>query len=161
MSRKWVVNASPLILLTKVSHISLLQELCDELVIPGGVAKEILIGPANDLTKIWLNEKGSPLIRDLEQVDPVVAGWDLGLGESQVISWAYKNPDFEAILDDRAARKCALSLKIPVRGTVGVILLAKKDGRLAKATPLLNQLIQVGFRIDPELIRTALRLAKE
>lgn len=161
MSRKWVVNASPLILLTKVSHISLLQELCNELVIPGGVAKEILTGPANNLTRIWLNEKGSPLIRDLEQVDPVVAGWDLGLGESQVISWAYKNPGFEAILDDRAARKCALSLKIPVRGTVGVILLAKKDGRLAKATPLLNQLIQVGFRIDPELIRTALRLAKE
>jgi predicted nucleic acid-binding protein len=161
VSRKWVVNASPLILLTRVSHISLLQELCSELVIPGGVAKEILTGPANDLTRIWLNEKGSPLIRDLEQVDPVVAGWDLGLGESQVISWAYKNPGFEAILDDRAARKCALSLKIPVRGTVGVILLAKKDGRLAKATPLLNQLIQVGFRIDPELIRTALRLAKE
>lgn len=161
MSRKWVVNASPLILLTKVSHISLLQELCNELVIPGGVAKEILTGPANDLTRIWLNEKGSPLIRDLEQVDPVVAAWDLGLGESQVISWAYKNPGFEAILDDRAARKCALSLKISVRGTVGVILLAKKDGRLAKATPLLNQLIQVGFRIDPELIRTALRLAKE
>lgn len=161
MSRKWVVNASPLILLTKVSHISLLQELCSALVIPGGVAKEILTGPANDPTRIWLNEKGSPLIRDLEQVDPVVAGWDLGLGESQVISWAYKNPGFEAILDDRAARKCALSLKIPVRGTVGVILLAKKDGRLAKATPLLNQLIQVGFRIDPELLRTALRLAKE
>ena len=111
MSRKWVVNASPLILLTKVSHISLLQELCNELVIPGGVAKEILTGPANDLTRIWLNEKGSPLIRDLEQVDPVVAGWDLGLGESQVISWAYKNPGFEAILDDRAARKCALSLE--------------------------------------------------
>ena len=161
MSRKWVVNASPLILLTKVSHISLLQELCNELVIPGGVAKEILTGPANDLTRIWLNEKGSPLIRDLEQVDPVVAGWDLGLGESQVISWAYKNPGFEAILDDRAARKCALSLKIPVRGTVGVILLAKKDGRLAKAKPLLNQLIQIGFRIDPELLRTTLRLAKE
>ena len=80
MSRKWVVNASPLILLTKVSHISLLQELCSELVIPGGVAKEILTGPANDLTRIWLNEKGSPLIRDLEQVDPVVAGWDLRIG---------------------------------------------------------------------------------
>ncbi len=161
MSRRWVVNASPLILLTKISHIFLLHELCSELVIPRGVAKEILNGPANDLTRIWLNEKGSPLIRDLEQVDPVVAAWDLGLGESQVISWAYKNPGFEAILDDRAARKCALSLKIPVRGTVGVILLAKKDRRLAKAKPLLNQLIQIGFRIDPELLRTTLRLAKE
>ncbi len=156
-----MVNASPLILLNKVSHISLLQELCSELVIPSGVAKEILTGPANDTTRIWLSEKGSPLIRDLRQVDPVVAGWDLGLGESQVVSWAYKNPGFEAILDDRAARKCALSLKIRVRGTVGVILLAKKDGRLAKAKPLLNQLIQIGFRIDSELLRAALQLAKE
>lgn len=101
------------------------------------------------------------MIRDLKQVDPVVAAWDLGLGESQVISWAYKNPGFEAILDDRAARKCALSLKIPVRGTLGVILLAKKDGRLAKAEPLLNQLVQIGFRLDPDLLRATLRLAKE
>jgi predicted nucleic acid-binding protein len=161
VSRKWVVNASPLILLTKVSHIFLLHELCSELVIPSGVSKEILNGPANDPTRIWLNEKGTSSIRDLKQVDPVVAAWDLGLGESQVISWAYKNPRFEAILDDRAGRKCALSLKIPLRGTISVILLAKREGRLAKVEPLLNQLIQIGFRIGPELLRATLRLAKE
>jgi predicted nucleic acid-binding protein len=161
VSRKWVVNASPLIVLTKISHVSFLHEMCSELVIPSGVAKEILNCSENDPTRIWINEKGSSSIRDLQQVDPVVAAWDLGLGESQVISWAYKNPGFEAILDDRAGRKCALSLKIPVRGTISIILLAKKEGRLAKAEPLLTQLIQIGFRIDPELLRAALRLAKE
>lgn len=156
-----MVNASPLIVLAKISHVFLLHEMSSELVIPSGVAKEILNGAANDPARIWLQEKGSSSIRDLKQVDPVVAAWDLGLGESQVISWAYKNPGFEAILDDRAGRKCALSLRIPVRGTISVILLAKKEGRLAKAEPLLNQLIQIGFRIDPELLRATLRLAKE
>ena len=161
MSRKWVVNASPLIALTKISHLFLLYEMCSELIIPSGVVEEIQNGPSDDPTRIWLNDKGASSIRELKQVDPVVIAWDLGLGESQVISWAYKNPGFEAILDDRAGRKCALSLKIRVRGTISVILLAKKEGRLSKVEPLLDQLIQIGFRIDPELLRTTLLLAKE
>jgi predicted nucleic acid-binding protein len=135
--------------------------MCSELIIPSGVAEEIQSGPSDDLTRIWLNDKGATSIRELKQIEPVVAAWDLGLGESQVISCAYKNPGYEAILDDRAARKCALSLKIPVRGTLSVILLAKREGRLLKVEPLLNQLVQIGFRVDPELLKVALRLVKE
>ncbi len=36
-----------------------------------------------------------------------VANWDLGLGESHVLSWVYSNPGYEAILDDRAAKNAA------------------------------------------------------
>jgi predicted nucleic acid-binding protein len=36
------------------------------------------------------------------------------------------------LLDDRAARNCASALKIPVRGTLGVLLLAKKNGKIAQ-----------------------------
>ncbi len=35
--------------------------------------------------------------------------WDLGAGESAVLTWARRNPGFTAILDDRAARRCAES----------------------------------------------------
>jgi predicted nucleic acid-binding protein len=41
MSRRWVVNASPLILLGKVGHITLFRDLSDELVIPEAVVREI------------------------------------------------------------------------------------------------------------------------
>jgi predicted nucleic acid-binding protein len=42
--RKWVIDASPLITLAKIGQVSLLSELCDEMVIPGGVVEEIDCG---------------------------------------------------------------------------------------------------------------------
>ncbi|MCC5665502.1 DUF3368 domain-containing protein [Nostoc sp. CHAB 5784] len=47
---------------------------------------------------------------------------------------------------DRAAKTAALALEIPVRGTLGVILLAKREGKVEAAKPIFEQLIQVGFR---------------
>ena len=45
MSRVWVVNASPLILLGTIGSIELLPHLCGELIIPQGVAQAIEQGP--------------------------------------------------------------------------------------------------------------------
>ncbi len=41
MSRRWVLNASPLILLGKVGRLGLLPDLTDELMIPEAVAREV------------------------------------------------------------------------------------------------------------------------
>jgi predicted nucleic acid-binding protein len=78
-----------------------------------------------------------------------------------VISWAYVHPEYHAVLDDRAARNCASSLGIQVIGTLGVILLAKQDGILSQVKPLITRLLELGFRIAPELLSTAYRLADE
>jgi predicted nucleic acid-binding protein len=83
------------------------------------------------------------------------------MGETEVISWAYFNSGYEAILDDRAARNCAASVGVPVRGTIGIILLAKKEGVLFQVKPLLSRLMASGFRIAPELLREAYKLAEE
>ncbi|WP_171899550.1 hypothetical protein [Candidatus Marithrix sp. Canyon 246] len=52
MTRCWVIDASPLILLSKIGQVELLHELPDEMVIPTGVAKEILQGAKNDVMKL-------------------------------------------------------------------------------------------------------------
>jgi predicted nucleic acid-binding protein len=75
-------------------------------------------------------QKGN--IKEVLQIEPTVAAWNLGLGESHVLSWCYQNEGYEAILDDGLARKCVLSLGIPMRGTLGIILLAKKEDVLTK-----------------------------
>jgi predicted nucleic acid-binding protein len=94
-------------------------------------------------------------------IDPKVANWDLGLGESHVLSWAIKNSSYEAIIDDLAARKAAKILKIPVRGTLSIIVLAKKRGYIASVREDLDNLIEVGLRISPALIQQAIALAGE
>lgn len=161
MPRKWVVNASPLIVLARIKQLFLLQYLAAELVVPAGVAKEIAQGPEDDPARQWLQTRGHALIREVKVIPPVIIGWNLGLGESEVLAWAYGNSGYEVILDDRAARNCALSLNLPVLGTISVLLLAKRAGYLKEVTPILVQLEQAGFRIDPILVSTAKKLANE
>jgi predicted nucleic acid-binding protein len=161
VTRRWVVNASPLIVLTKINQVHLLFELCDEVVIPSGVVREICVASDNDPAKVWILNEGSSYIRDVEQVDPVIAAWDLGLGESHVLTWTYNNPGYEAILDDRAAKNTAVALGISVRGTLGVILLAKQEGKVKAARPIFEQLTQIGFRVSTQVLESALRLVGE
>lgn len=158
MARKWVVNASPLIVLGRLSQLPLLTELAQTLVVPAAVAHEIVQGPEEDAARIWLSTAGRAFVEESRPLEPVVAAWDLGAGESAVISRTLKSPDFEAILDDLAARKCAAALSVPIRGTLGVLLLAKKEGLVTELAPLLNDVQRAGFRIRPDVLDTIRRL---
>ena len=65
MPKKWVVNDSPIISLTSINKVSFLIELCDELLIPKGVAEEIDRGSEDDLAKIWLQQYGGAYLKDV------------------------------------------------------------------------------------------------
>jgi len=159
--KKWVVNASPLIILAKVDQILLLKDLCEEMAIPSGVKEEIDEGPENDSARIWLKRDGKKWVRDSGPINPVISAWDLGQGETEVLNWAYEHPGYEAILDDKAAKNCASSVHIKVHGTIGIILLAKQEGIIEKVSPILNRLPKVGFRIHPAILAAAKKLAHE
>ncbi len=118
---------------------------------------EVEAGPDSDPARQWLAAAGRVYVRP-GVIDPAVAGWDLGRGDSEVLSWAVRNPGFEAILDDLASRNCAIALSIPVRGTLGVLLLAKKRGLLTDSTQILDQLQQTGMYIKPEILEALRRL---
>jgi predicted nucleic acid-binding protein len=155
------VNASPLILLANIKRISLLERLCTVLVVPEAVAVEVRAGPIRDAAQSWVEGKGQEYVHRVDSIDPVVAGWDLGIGESEVLTLTRRSSGYEAILDDRAARNCAITLDIPVRGTLGVVLLAKREGLIEHVQPVFQELLDVGLRITPSVLRAALDLADE
>lgn len=105
MPKKRVVNASPLIVLARINHLFLLKRLAEEIVVPAGVAKEIGQGPEDDPAREWLQADGQSLVREVEVVPPVIIAWNLGLGESEVLAWAYQNAGYEAVLDDRGSQE--------------------------------------------------------
>ena len=84
--RLWVVNASPIISLANIEQAHLLLDSCDRMIIPQAVAQEILDGPDDDLAKQWLKTSGQQWVRDTGPVVPLVVAWDLGAGESAVLS---------------------------------------------------------------------------
>jgi len=157
MPERWVLNASPLIALAKIDQLHLLTGLGAEIVVPQAVADEIDAGPSDDAARRWLGSLPVPIVP--AAVEPDVLAWDLGAGESAVLSHAYRNQGWTVVLDDRAARRCAHALAIPVIGTLGIILRAKKEGLIQEAVPILKKLQGAGFHLDDHVVAEALRAA--
>lgn len=125
------------------------------------VADEIRRRGSDDVTARALNETEWLRVVDVPEVPSEIQAWDLGPGESAVLSLAYSEPEREVIIDDLVGRRCAASFDIPVRGTLGVVLLAKKQGRVDKARPIAEELRQTGMYLSDEVVENALTLVDE
>ena len=156
-----IVNASPLIFLSKGDHLDLLQTVGDSVIVPKTVADEIRRRGPDDVTARALTETEWLKTVDVPDVPPAIQAWDLGPGESAVLALAFAESEREVIIDDLAGRRCAASLDIPVRGTLGVVLLAKKQGRIENARPVVDQLRQAGMYLSDEVVDDALALVDE
>ena len=77
------------------------------------------------------------------------------------MTWVHAHPGSEAILDDLAARRCAATFNIPVRGTLGLALIPKQHGRVPSARQLLEQLRQGGMYLSDRVMNKALALVGE
>lgn len=161
MAERWVVNASPVILLAKAGVVQFLPGLCAELVIPNGVVSEVQEGHKADEGHLWLASAGARYVRPSGQLHPALALWSGGTGEAEVISWALAHPDFTAVLDDRAARGLARRNGVKVIGSLRVIVMAKERGFIPLARPALEKLRGAGAYVSDELIDLAINLARE
>lgn len=155
------INASPLILLTKAGLLNLLQLLSQEIVVPAAVATEIGQYGETDVTALALAQTEWLVVVETPPVPELIQSWDLGAGESAVLTWGYANPNTEVIVDDLAARRCAATLGIPVRGTLGLVLTAKQRGTIGAARPVLEQLRLSGMYLSDRVMERALALVGE
>jgi predicted nucleic acid-binding protein len=155
------VNASPLIYLARAGLLDFLQLIGETVIVPASVTDEIQRRGPTDITVQAL--QNTPWIVRIEDpsIPRLIQAWDLGEGESAVLAWAYTHLGAEAIIDDLAGRRCAAALGIPVRGTVGLILIAKRRGRITDARPVLERLRQAGMYLSDRVMNEALALIGE
>jgi len=88
-----VVNASPLICLTKVGFSDFLLKLPNEIIGPNAVKEEIQAGRSGDPARAELASGKFPMTEI--SADPAILSWDLGKGETAVLSYALSNPGWE------------------------------------------------------------------
>ena len=155
MSEVWVVNASPIIVLAKAGHLHLLNELAGKLLLPDAVFAEVLAGPEADPARQAL-EGGWGSRQPVTEIPGDLLEWGLGPGETAVLALARQCMPCSAILDDAAARACAKAFGVPLLGTLGVVLRAKRRGLVALAADVLKAIRAAGLHLDDRTIRLAL-----
>jgi predicted nucleic acid-binding protein len=155
------VNASPLIFLARGDWLHLLTLAGDEVVVPHLVATEIRHRGPTDITVQALEQTPWLQILECPPIPASIQAWDLGDGESSVLAWGHTHPGTEVIIDDLAARRCAAALGIPVRGTLGLVLAAKKKGIIPAARPVVEQLRQAGMYLSDGIVNQALMIVDE
>ncbi len=160
---KLVLDASPIIVLAKSGLIDRLLSMAEGILIPRAVANEIAAAADPlDAARLWIASYGSPHGSPKNGPIPaLIAGWDLGAGESAVLQSANSNPGSTAVLDDLAARRCAATIGLPVIGTIGLILLSKKRGILADIEGALAAVVDAGLYIAPRHLVDVIEAAKE
>lgn len=157
MNEAAILDASPIILLARAGYLDFLQILKRPLVVPRPVVEEIREKGARDAAVLALRRRAD-LLTEVPGVatDGSAAAWNLGRGETSVLSLARKEPGSIAVLDDLQARRCAEWLEIPTTGTVGIVLRAKQGGLVPAARPLLQRLISEGMHLSPRTLDAVL-----
>ena len=153
------INASPLIVLFKSGQSDLLPKLFETIIIPQAVYNEITavksdVAATQLPTATWYSQTAV-------QIDPAIVAWDLGAGESAVLSFALANPAYRAMVDDTAARRCARALGIATLGTGGAIVLAKRRGLIPSVSAPLQQLKEAGLWLSDDVVHLLKQQAGE
>jgi predicted nucleic acid-binding protein len=151
-----VCNASPLIVLSQIDRLDLLAVLSTPVLVPATVLAEIDAGDTRDAAGARLRASHQFRVMADVAVPECVARWQLDAGETQVLSLAWANPGAGVVLDDRAGRRCACSIDLPLVGTLGLVALAKKRGVIEAAAPILRAIIDAGLYVAPGVVRGVL-----
>lgn len=157
-----VSDTTPISELAKVGYLNLLPQLFGKVVIPQGVFDELQMGqhPASELVQnlSWLEVV---TVHHQQVIDELQKSFNLDLGESEAIALAEEIRASQLLIDEKAARKVASARKLPLIGTMGILLLAKRRGLLNNVTDVLNQMRGQGTRISDKLYEQVLVLAQE
>lgn len=161
MGEACVVNASPLIFLTRGGHLDLLAIFGGTVSVPQALADEIgRRGPADPTARALADTPWLDVIAN-ESVPQQVVAWALGPGESSVLAVALARRGSRAVIDDLAGRRCAAALGVPVAGTLGIVLRARREGLIQAARPVLEDLVAGGMYLSREVLDRGLALVGE
>ncbi|MGD0839303.1 MAG: DUF3368 domain-containing protein [Polyangia bacterium] len=65
-----------------------------------------------------------------------------------MLAWALAHPGARAIIDDLHGRRCGEALGIPLRGTVGLVLRARRSRKIASARDAFERLRAGGMYLS-------------
>jgi len=160
---KAVTNSSVLIALSTIGQLSLLHQRFPEgLLLPQAVWREVVetgadipgsreVASASWLTRRAITNNALATLLRLE----------LDEGEAEAISLYLEEPVEAILLDEKNARKVARRMGLPVLGTLGILIWAKKNGSIPILREQLDALRLGKFRLSQLIYQEALNQVGE
>ena len=159
---KVVVDAGPLIHLSWIDRLYLLERLFEDVLVPPAVRDEVLAPPPGTLgleriqqalSGRWLQVRA---VAGRTSSAPGTPGF-LGAGETAALLLAEESGADLLLSDDAAARAMARRRGLAVMGTVGVLIEARERGLVSAAAPLLLELRRLGQWLSEDLVQAVRR----
>ena len=157
-----ISNATPLIAFSRINQLPLMRQIVKELVIPEAVSEEIAAYPSTSAGAIVLADEPWIQIRmltsksQLPSLLPV-----LDPGEAAVIALALERQAKLVLIDELTGRKVAKSLGLSVVGSVGLLIQAKRIGKIKTVEPFLSAMQQAGLYFSQRFIDDVLSQVNE
>jgi predicted nucleic acid-binding protein len=154
-----IADSSALISLAICKKLYLLDQLYGDVRVPKAVFSEVIQEgkPQSEILHNYLQDK----FVDTDLSEHILDFGELGRGELEAIALFKKLCADFLLLDDKKARKISDLNKIPIIGSLGVLLSAKKQGLIRSVRPLIDILEISGIHISKPLIQKILFLARE
>lgn len=163
---KVICNSSPIIGLSLIGKLNLLWEIFDEVIIPKEVYREVVEANLNNNygakeLEQAVNEQKIAIynIKNKTLVDELYG--KLHRGELEVIIAARELKVTDVVIDEKAARSFAETMLLQSIGIIGVLIIAKKKGKITELRKYLDSLIKSNYRISNKLYENALRKTGE
>ncbi len=144
-------NTTPIIALSSINQLNLLPTLFNEIYVVAEVVEECLEGGkiiVPDLTQLsWIN-----VVQSLSTVlNPCLR--ELDKGERHTINMAmHKNADY-VIVNEKMGRNIAEYLGLSVIGTLGILLKAKQQGKIASFSTCVKAMQEQGIYYNTALLK--------
>lgn len=152
---KVICNTTPFIALASVDQVQLLKDVYNSVLVPAAVIDELRQGgpiPVPDIQAYeWV--KAVPNIEDISNR----LLFQLDFGERQVVIRALRDEADLVLIDDRLARNIAEYLGLKVKGTLGVLVEAKRRGLIESFKSLSLRMRKEGIYYSQRLIEEIAR----
>lgn len=156
MRKVVIADAGPLIAFARLHQLKLLTQLFERVIVTDYVFNECT--GRSDFPESQVIQEAVAnqlLVKCATPPSHFELALDVDVGEASAIAAAVEL-GCGVLMDDKAGRRMAKNIGVPVIGTVGVFVLAKRKQLIPAVKPLLEQLTQSGYFVGDVLIASTL-----
>ena len=153
-----ISDTGPLVVLFKTDLLFLLREIYQDVLVPEAVKKELTRKSEGNILfekNPWIKVKKATDNESIQILSVILDG-----GEAEAIALALEHGSM-ILIDERKGRNYAKKLNLLVRGTLGLLLEAKKKGIVKSVTECIDKVKRAGYYLDDELIEAILLKSEE